>query len=217
VNRFDVQLVLDRLAGIKHKNYFSQGKNAFLHFCELHNIKLSSDTLESIRGLEKKTKKKYRRLRAIDFKQVDNRIKHIRNKKLKLSYQAIMATGLRVSELAQLGPNDCAIAADSITFNFIGKGRRNESATIQATEHPKLYKSLLELVRDMPANKKVFYSAPYLQAKARPLGFSCHDLRRVFAKLEYRKCGSKTEVMSKLRHSNVKTTNIYLRSRVKIT
>ena len=62
VNRLDVQLVLNRLADIQHKNYFSQSKNAFLRFCEFQNIELSADTLGKIRELEAKTKKKHRKL-----------------------------------------------------------------------------------------------------------------------------------------------------------
>ena len=133
-----------------------------------------------------------------------------------MSFQTIIVTGLRVSELAQLGPDNCTIADGSITFNFIGKGGVSGSAAISSLENPQLCERLKQLIEDTPKDKKVFYSAAYLQAKAKELGFGCHDLRRAYAKLEYRKCRNKAEVQRKLRHSNLKTTNIYLRSKIKI-
>jgi len=216
VKRLDVDLVLEKLANIRHKNYFSQAKNAFRHFCEFKDIKLSAGALENIQALGEKTKKKYRKLKAVDYNQVDSKIKHIRNNKLKLGFQAIVATGLRVSELAQLAPDDCTITADAITFKFTGKGRQDGVVVIQESECPKLYNRLKDLIESTPVDKKVFYSAGYLQSKAKELGFACHDLRRAFAKLEYQKCRSKTAVMRKMRHSSVKNTNIYLKSKVNI-
>ena len=232
VNRLDVQKVLDKLSEVKYKNYFSQAKNAFLHFCEFQHIKLSVDTMDRIKELESSTKKKHRKLKSIAYTKIENKIKRLRNMKLKLSYQTIIATGLRVSELSWLSPNDCTISADSITFNFIGKGGKAGTATIKAVEYPKLFERLKVLIHSTLAlplatpagktnnmvnsDKKVFYSAGYLQSKARELGFGCHDLRRAFAKLEYKKCRNKAEVSRKMRHSNIRTTNIYLKSKVKL-
>jgi len=212
----DIEKVLLNLGQIKYKNYFSQAKNAFLHFCEFQDIALSPALMERISKLEKGARKKYRKLKPIHYSEIDRKIKHIRNKKLKLCYQVIVATGLRVSELAGITPNDCITASDEITFTFIGKGGKKESAVLKAIEYPRLYQSLKELIESTFGEKKLFYSVPYLQKKAKELGFKCHDLRRVYAKLEYKKSGSREEVMKKLRHSSPKTTNIYLKSKVKI-
>jgi len=214
--RLDMEKVLDKLGTIKHKNYFSQSKNAFLHFCEFQNISLSTNTLERIKALEEATRKKYRKLESIEYSQIHTRIKHIKNKKLKLCYQVIIATGLRVSELSGIYPSDCTITDDKIIFQFTGKGGKRETVTIQAVEYPSLYQRMKDHVENMPQAKKLFYSANYLQTKAKELGFKCHDLRRVYAKIEYKKCRSKKKVMEKMRHSSIKNTNIYLRSKVRI-
>jgi len=87
---------------------------------------------------------------------------------------------------------------------------------IERMENPKLYQTLKENIINTPHDTKIFYSANYLQRKAKGLGFTCHDLRRAFNKMEYKKHRSKSAVMKKLRHSNIKTTNIYLRSKVKL-
>ena len=62
----------------------------------------------------------------------------------------------------------------------------------------------------------MFYSAIYLQKEAQRLGITCHNLRRAYAKLEYKKTKSRENVRKKLRHTNIKTTNIYLRSKIKV-
>jgi len=215
-SKLDIEKVLEKLSTIKHRNYFSQSKNAFLHFCEFQDISLSADTLGNIKELEEVTRKKYRKLDPIDYTQVNTKIKHIKNKKLKLCYQVIVATGLRVSELAGISASDCLISGDEITFHFTGKGGKQEAVTLQAVEYPRLYQGVREFIEKTPSNRKLFYSANYLQTKAKELGFKCHDLRRAYAKIEHKKCRSKAQVMKKLRHSSIKNTNIYLRSKVKI-
>ena len=216
VINLDLDQILHNLSTIKHKNYFSQSKNALLHFCAFQCITLSPDELNSIAKLEKTTKKKYRKLNEVDFNQVDKKIKRIRNIRLKTSYQVLIATGLRVSELSGISPNDCNITDNEITFTFTGKGGKQEAVSIQAKQHPMLYKRTIELISTTPQDKKLFYSAPYLQKRAAYLGFACHDLRRAYAKLEYKQSKSKNVVMEKLRHSNVRNTNIYLKSKVNV-
>jgi len=54
----DVSKVIGKLSAIKHRNYFSQSKNAFLHFCEFRNIKLNDEQIEDIRDLQRGTRKK---------------------------------------------------------------------------------------------------------------------------------------------------------------
>ena len=216
VNCLDMVKILDNLKLIKHKNYFSQTKNAFLHFCKFQNIVLSSDIIKSIEEIEKCTSRKYKKLVPVEYKEVDTTIKHIRNIKLKLSYQTIIATGLRVFELSQITPTDCNVTDDTITFCFTAKGGKTETVIISKSEYSKLFQRLTEHIKSTSTDKKLFYSAVYLQKQAKKLGFGCHDLRRTYAKLEYKKCGSKEEVKEKLRHSNMKNTNIYLNSKIKL-
>jgi len=216
VGKLDINMVMKKLEKIKYKNHFSQNKNALLHFCKFQNIQLTYETEKRIKELEQTTKKKRRKLKPVEYPTIDKKIKYIRNKRLKLSYQTMIATGLRVSELASISAEDCTIDDTSITFNFIAKGGNNEVVTLIAVENPKLYENLKIHIDDISTDKKIFYSNGYLQSKAKELDFKCHDLRRAFAKLEYKKCKSKSAVKEKLRHSNLKTTNIYLRSKVKI-
>ena len=223
IGNFDIDKVLSNLATIQHKNYFSQTKNAFLKFCEFEKIKLSLDVLDRIEEIEKGMHKKYRKQITIDYQEVKEKINHLKNAKLKLCYQTLVATGLRVSELASITAGDCLITDEDITFTFIGKGgnsKKVEKVSLKFDEYPALFQRIKEQVQKFSKDskdskgKKVFYSAIYLETHATKLGFTCHDLRRACAKLEYQKTHSKVAVMKKLRHTDMKNTNIYLRSRV---
>jgi len=218
VGNLDISKILDKLEVINHKNHFSQTKNAFLYFCEFQNISLSVSTLERIRELEKSTRKKRRKLKVVSYNEIDKKIKHLRNKRLKLAFQTILATGLRVSELADITSSGCNVTNDKIIFSFCAKGGTNDVVAVSLAEYPKLYKDLSKLINNALKAKeqKIFYSKGYLQKQAKALGFTCHDLRRIYAKLEYKKLRSKSAVMEKLRHKSIKATNIYLRSKVKI-
>lgn len=214
--RLNVDKVLDRFAELEHKNEFSQAKNSFLHFCEFQNIPLSFEDVKRIEQMQSNARKKYRKLKAIDYITIDNKIKHLKNEKLKLSFQMLTATGLRVSELAQITPAHCVIKSESLSFRFIAKGGNLNTVTLSKSDNPELYERLKELITHTSPQRKIFYSSSYLQKQAKRLGFTCHDLRRACAKIEYKKSQSKAEVKKKLRHSTVKTTNIYLNSKVSI-
>jgi len=216
MGNMDFDRILDNLSMIRHKNYFSQTKNAFLKFCEFEHIALSSEVMNEIKALQKSTHKKYRKLSPVDYREIKKKVEHLKNVKLKLSYQTMASTGLRVSELAGITAHDCMIENDGITFTFKAKGGRMAQAVLLAHEYPQLYASIKEQIEKTSLDKKVFYSANYLQGKAKGLKFQCHDLRRAFAKIEYKKSHSKIFVMEKLRHKHLKTTEIYLKSRVKV-
>lgn len=211
-DRLDVGKVIAFLAQVKNKNNYAKYKNAFLYFCHFLNITLTDGQLRQIKEIGKQKPKKYRQLQATRFDVIDKKIKRLRNKKLKLSYQALLATGLRVAELAQITKDDCLIIGDELHFYFIGKGGIPSTTTISKKENHQLFDNLITLIE--ASKHKIFYSASYLQTNAKKLGFGCHDLRRIYAKAEYKKTKSKDLVRRKLRHSHIKTTNIYLKSKV---
>lgn len=216
IDCIDISKVIAELSKIKYKNHFSQSKNALLKFCQFQNIALSYDNLVMIDKLGNCTRKKYRKLKVVDFNKVMRTINRLKNEKLKICFQTLIETGLRVSELAQIFPENCTVTDDDITFSFIGKGGKIEQAVLYKKRNAKLYNRLKSRIEKTPCDRKIFYSAVYLQKKAKHYGFTCHDLRRAFAKIEYKKSKSKAHVKEKLRHTSIKTTNIYLRSKVRV-
>lgn len=216
VEQLDMQKVFDNLSQIKYKNAFSQSKNALLYFLTSQNISLDEKYTKQLSELEKDTYKKYRKLHKREFKTIDSTIKHLKNEKLKLSYQVMLQTGLRVSELSQITPRKTTIKDHEICFYFTGKGGHEETVKVLKEENAKLYQCLREKIETTKGDTKLFYSANYLQSNAKKLGFTCHDLRRAFAKMEYQKTKSKDRVREKLRHTSKKTTELYLKSKIKM-
>lgn len=216
ITNLDISKIMNQLEKIEYKNEFSQAKNAFFSFLTFQNLTLSKEEMNRIQSMEEHTHKKYRKMKSLEYQQIDKKIKRVRNKKLKLSYQTLMETGMRVFELSQITKNDCIVKEDSILFNFTGKGGEAETATVFKNGNKILYDGLVTLIKNTKAKETVFYSKHYLQTKAKELGFGCHDLRRISAKMEYKKTGSKKEVAKKLRHTNEKTTDIYLKSKIKM-
>lgn len=216
MNDIDIDKILDKLATIKHKNYFSQCKNALKQFCVFNHINLDFNSLQKIESLQHTRKKKYRKINVISYKQIVNSISHLKNEKLKLSFLTMMKTGLRVSELSQIAKKDCGINEKNIiTFCFIGKGNKEQKVIVEKEEDIKYFVKLYEHIVSLKDNDKLFYSSAYLQAKAKTLNFKTIDLRRIFAHVEYKKTKSKKQVMLKMRHKCIKTTNIYLHSKIK--
>jgi integrase len=216
VGNFDMDKVINNLSKIKYKNDFSKAKNALIYFCNFKGININQVDLLKISELENNTKKKYRRLYEIDFKKIDEKIKHIKNKKLKLCFEVMLSTGLRVTELSGIKVSDCLLDDKKLELSFIGKGGNKEKVLISRNNNDNLFDNLKDIIVSNDSNKKIFYSANYLQKKARELNFKCHDLRRIYARVEYKKTKSKKEVMNKLRHTSIKNTNIYLRRKVRL-
>jgi len=216
IKDFDINKVLLNLSKMKYKNYFSQAKNALLYFCHWQKILLSKEVYETIKDLESKTIKKNRKMPVMEMKKIENTINHLKNQKLKLSFQTMLKTGLRVSELANITPNNCTIEKTAINIYFICKGSKFENITIKKEDDTVFFERLLKLISDTKKGKRIFYSANYLQQKAKDYNFQCHDLRRAFAKIEYKKTKSKKAVAEKLKHQSITTTDIYLNSNVKI-
>lgn len=215
LENLDIDKMIGELQDVKYKNEFSQYKNALLYFLEFQNINLNKEQIAHIEEFENATKKKYRKLKTVDFKKVDRTIKHLKNQKLRICYQTLANTGLRVFELAQITKEDCSFLDSEITMRFIGKGGNQEQVIFTKTDNEKLFDELKEMIMTTQKNKKVFYSANYLQQKAKQYNFTCHDLRRAYSKLEYKKSKSKEQVKEKMRHTKSKTTEIYLKSKVK--
>lgn len=218
--KIDISSLIFKLSHIHYKNQFSQSKNALLYFCKCYQISITNKQLKDIERLQKQTRKKYRKSTKAEYPKIKRTIDRLKNKKLKVSYLTMIETGLRVSELSQIKIEDCRICNEEICFSFIGKGGKKAFSTISKKDNTPLYVCLKDTIlyyRDKGLDsKKLFYSSQYLQQKAKLYGFSCLDLRRISAKLEYKKSKSKHQVRNKLRHAKIKTTYIYLNSPVKM-
>lgn len=211
----DIAKVIEKLKVIKYKNQYSKYKNAFIKFCEFQRIILDSHILREFELLSNEKKKNRRNLKQVELKDIVNHIKVIKDKKLKLSFETMLHTGLRVSEISQIKKNDCVIFDNTIEFSIIAKGGTFEKVFFPCVQNQRLFNDLKGLIENTNS-EKVFYSPNYLQTKAIEKGFHCHDLRRAFAKLDYKKNKDLEHTMNALRHKNIKNTKIYVNSKIKI-
>lgn len=144
----------------------------------------------------------------------------LHNKKLKYAYRLMLATGLRVSEVEQLRKQDITFEDGKITL-YIEDTKGGGPATVECDE-PYLIERLPEFVSGLDDSDKVFYSASTMMREAGAHGLECHDLRRVYAKTEYRErigSGMKAyeatgEVRELMRHKSCRTTKKYLRRKI---
>ena len=212
----DINLVIENMRDLKYKNQYAKYKNAFLKFCDFKGIALDINLLNELKDMNETKLRKHRSSKPIKLQDIKNHIKVIRNKRLKLSYETMLATGLRVSELAGITKDATIVTDADITFAFIAKGGACETVIIDKSENAKLFIDLTQLIKSTKQEKPIFYSAGYLQSKACDMGFTCHDLRRAFALLKYRQCKDLDTTRAYLRHKNIKTTKLYLKSKVDI-
>ena len=201
---------------LKYKNQFSKYKNAFLKFCTFQNIFLSQEIQNQLQEMKQAKQKKYRQLKPVTVNELKNKIRGIKDKKLRLSYNIMINSGLRVFEVGQIKKEDCIVTKEDITLNFLGKGGNKECAVILKKDYAKFYDELSSLINKNLQGKKIFYSSSYLQKKANKMNLRCHDLRRAFAKLDYKKTKSLKHTQKAMRHKKSKNTKIYINSKVKI-
>lgn len=213
----DLTRVINNMSNIIYKNHFSQCKSALYYFLKCFHLTLTNEQLTIMNEIGSKTLRKTRKRKQVEYKQVRGSIWRLKNKKLKLSYLVMMETGMRVFEISQIKKKDCIISKEKIQFSFIEKGGMIETACIEKADNTTMYDTLKCIINYLQnENEKLFYSTKYLQSNAKKYGFTCHDLRRIYAKKEYKKTASKISVMEKLRHDKVKTTLLYLNSSIKM-
>lgn len=215
IKDIDIQNVIEKLKRMKYKGQYSKYKNAFLQYCQFANITVSNQQKLELKLSTLDKKKKYRSLPERRLSDIEKKINHTKDDKLRMSFQTLLVTALRITELSNINKDNCTINDDSIVFEVDTKGQRKALVTIFKKDNPILYENLVSLINKTKSSK-VFYSAKYIQSKAKEKGFSCHDLRRARAKLIYREYKNLNEVMEKLNHKNKQTSKIYVNSKILI-
>ena len=202
----------------KTRNEYSAVKNG-LKWLKKYNPDLDIPTEKEFcatsirkRNFSKKTKK------VIYLKPTQRKINQISNDRLRYAYRLALASGLRVSELADLESDDFSFRDGKILVR-VKKGKGGHGGIVECREDPYLYERLPVFLQNYPEGK-VFYSESYMREKADELGIECHDLRRIFAittreelKKEMPVLMANEIVQERLRHARFSTTKRYLFNR----
>mgnify|MGYP001658442258 FL=1 len=134
----------------------------------------------------------------------------------------MLESGLRVHEVAALKKEDFSFDKNLITIN-LREAKGNKLCSIEL-ENKYLSKNISEFIEVKNEDERVFPHMRYLQEQATKMGIKCHDLRRGFAKRNYKEelenDSPRSEALDKtrikLRHTRSDTTKIYLNSKIKV-
>lgn len=156
--------------------------------------------------------------KVIYLKPTQRKINQIQNERLRYAYRLALASGLRVSELADLEAKDVLIEDGNI-FVFVKNGKGGHGGIVECRQDPYLYERLPEFLGKYPEGK-IFYSEVYMREYAHQLGIEMHDLRRVYA-IQTRNDLKKSMpveqanaiTQQRLRHVRFSTTKRYLFNR----
>lgn len=206
-----------RLAAIKTKNEFSAAKNGLRLLKEYDpDLPIPDESFFSDTSIGKRNHR--RKADPIYIDTVKRKVNQIADKKLKLAYRLAMISGLRVSELEELTPEDIAFLDSGKIVVNVRKGKGGKAGKVNCMEDSYVYTELQAMVSMADSKQPLFYSQEKMRKNANKLGLECHDFRRMYAyihKKQLKKSGmsnykANKVIQGNLRHSRYKTTKRYL-------
>lgn len=213
--------LINRIGKLRTKNQVSAAKNGLKHLADFdHSLQLPEEQNFTEISAHKRNWIKSKG-KKVDYVQVKRKVNAIHNKKLKYAWRLAEISGLRVSELAELQPDDFTFREDGRIEVFVKKGKGGTSGKVLCLKDDYLYRRLKEYILSADPDNKVFYSEVYMREKANEAGMQMHDFRRGFAlesRKQYMEDGMTAEeanqaVKAALRHARFSTTKRYLYGR----
>lgn len=220
LEEIDPEYIREQMKKLPSKNEFSATKMGLLKLHEYDpSLRLPEEGFFKAQSKRKKNHVKSRG-QKIYKDTIVRKINQIRDPDLRLAYRLEMVSGLRISELASLRPEDVKLDRDILQV-FVRDGKGGKSGMVECLDDAYVRERMEKLLRYADHGVPLFYAAGHMMNEAWRLGFECHDLRRIYAQdlelQQLRQGKSRQEageaVRRALRHSNVKTTQIYLRGR----
>lgn len=225
VNEINEGVIKERLDHIRGKNEFSAAKQAVLGLKKAYpDITIPSEDWFKKQSLHRKNRSK-KKTKTINLDATQRKINQIADQKLKYAFRLAMDSGLRVSELAEVHPEDITFKDGDIYVN-VTHGKGGSNGVVKCQKDPYLYEHLQDFIKkqeeEYPGekNKRLFYASNTMQKKAHDLGIECHDLRRICAitlrnelKKEMPVEEANAHVKEQLRHARFSTTKRYLFNR----
>jgi len=211
---------------IKNKTELSQVINS-IRKLKKSGIDIKVPKEEELKDIIKNKKRnRHKSYEPYKLKNALNSINRLRDEKYKLAYRLMLNSGLRAFELDKLTKSDITFSDKGIVIK-VNDGKGGKEGSVNCLKDPYLEKKLSEFLICKDDKEKLFYNKSKMQNKAQELGFTCHDLRRAYAKLvkreaerniecediELKKEMVKEEIMKALRHSKFDTSKKYIYSR----
>lgn len=211
--------LLQQLKSLKTKNDVSAAKNGLLQMKKCFpDLRLPSEKEFKNISIHKRNIKK-RKFDPVKLDTIKRKINKVSNIKLRHGYNLMLDTGLRVFEVEQITKSSFRPEGEKL-FIKIDHAKGNVEKVVEVTQ-PRLKERLLEFIKPLEENEKVFYSKTYMQNVAANYGFECHDLRRAYARVQHKAISQEIgayaaneEVRKLLNHASMKNTKKYLRRKI---
>ena len=219
----DPEYIKERMRMLPNKNEFSAAKRGLLKLQEFDpSLQLPAEEFfkETAKGKHNRVQSRGQKI----YKDtVTRKVDRVRDPELRLAYRLEMTSGLRISELSDLRPEDIELSGEHMQI-FVRNGKGGKSGLVNCLDDAYVKARLEQVLKKADPDARLFYSTGHMMNEAARLGFECHDLRRIYAQdmLLYQMQQGKTRpeavelVRQGLRHSRSETTQIYLQGRTVI-
>lgn len=224
LEEIEPEYIEEQMRKIPTKNEFSAAKRGLIKLQEFDpGLKLPGEVFFKETAKAKRNRVKSRG-QKIYRDTVVRKIDRVKDPDLRLAYRLAMVSGLRVSELADLKPEDVKITEGGHIQVSVRNGKGGKSGAVDCLDDGYVKARLEQLLKKADPETALFYSPGYMMNEASRLGFECHDLRRIYAqdlmcsKLAEGKTKAEAvdAVREGLRHSRTETAQIYLQGRAVI-
>ena len=213
--------ILDRLKKFRTKNEVSAAKNGLKHLAKYDgSLQLPTDAAFKSITQHKRNHVKSKG-RSVNFDTMMKKTNACRDPKMKYAYRLAAVSGLRVSELAELNPQDITFQSDGRLEIHVRHGKGGKEGWVTCLKDDYLSKHLKNYIETLQPDERLFYDESYMRKYAWEHGMEMHDFRRAFAVLQKREliqdgCNAKEAdkiVQEQLRHSRFSNTKRYLYGR----
>lgn len=219
--QIDQKKLLEKMKKIKSKNEFSAAKNGLKWLKKFDgSLQLPAEHDFKELSLHKRNWVKSKG-KQVNYDTMRRKVNAGTNKKIKLACRVAAISGLRVSELGALRPEDITLKEDGTISIFVERGKGGKPGTVDCMKDDYVYEQLKTYCTGLDPGTKLFYSEGYMREIANKNGMQMHDFRRVFAVKQkvqlisegYTAPEANHIVKEKLRHARFSTTKRYLYGR----
>ncbi|MBN1468756.1 MAG: site-specific integrase [Fusobacteriaceae bacterium] len=185
INDFDYKKLKEYVESIKGKRSASTLKCSLELFSEKYKDFEYTENKSFLKDqVKQKTSRRLTKWEDFNLSKTLRKINSLQDKKLKLAYRLMFASGGRVEEISHVRKEDIIFEDGHIKL-FINKAKYGKQRTVKILdgEYKYLKEHLKNYINDFENGQEIFYSKDYLITKASEYDFMCHDLRRAYSQI----------------------------------
>lgn len=208
-----------RLNALRTKNDVSAAKRGLELLQDFYPKLQLPDELPEVSSHKRNIKK--RTFETVKLDTIKRKLYAIQDPKLRIGYELMLDTGLRVGEVAQITKDSISVDDEQDVYLHIEHFKGGKAGYRKINSEKLAQKLLIYADTITDQEQPIFYSSGHMKNKAHDMGFECHDLRRAFAKTNYREIKqdvgayrAKEEVRNIMDHADIRTTKKYLKRKI---